>query len=220
MLAEELITDEIPPLKTSDTGIKALHWMDELKVSHLPIVNNVELLGLISDADILDMNTPEEAIGNHKLSLIRPFITAEQHIYEVIRLMSNLKLTVLPVLGPEQQYLGVITMPRLIEHLAGMAALTDPGGIIILELNVIDYSMSEIARIVESNDAKILSSYVSSHSDSNKMELTLKINRTDLTGILQTFYRFNYTVKASYHQSEFIDDIKNRFDSFMNYINI
>lgn len=220
MLAEDLITDEIPPLKTSDTGLKALHWMDELKVSHLPVVNNVQLLGLISDTDILDLNTPEEAIGNHKLSLIRPFISADQHIYEVLRLMSNLKLTVIPVLGPEEKYLGVITMPKLVQHFAGIAALSDPGGIIVLELNVRDYSMSEISRIIESNDAKILSAYVSSHADSNKMELTLKINRTDLSGILQTFTRYNYTVKASYHQSEFMDDLKNRYDSFMNYINM
>jgi len=220
MLAQELITDEIPPLKTSDTGLKALHWMDELKVTHLPIVNNQEFLGLISDTDILDLNTPEEAIGNHKLSLIRPFVKADQHIYEVLRLVSSMKLSLIPVLSEEETYMGVITTNQLVQHFANMAALNDPGGIIVLELNVHDYTMTEIARIIESNDAKILSSYVSSHSDSTKLELTLKINRSDLTGILQTFFRFNYNVKASFHQSEFMDDIKTRFDSFLNYINM
>jgi predicted transcriptional regulator len=80
--------------------------------------------------------------------------------------------------------------------------------------------MTQVAQIVEGNDAKILSSYVNSLADSTKIEVTLKLNKSDLSAILQTFYRYNYNVKASFHQSEFSDDMKNRFDSFMNYINI
>jgi hypothetical protein len=80
--------------------------------------------------------------------------------------------------------------------------------------------LSEIARIVESNDAKILSSYISSHIDSTKLEVTIKINRTDLSAIIQTFNRYNYTIKASFHQSEYVDDLKDRFDSFMSFLNI
>jgi hypothetical protein len=91
---------------------------------------------------------------------------------------------------------------------------------LVLELNIHDYSLSEIARIVESNDAKILSLYISSHIDSNKLELTVKINRTDLSPIIQTFNRYNYTIKASFHQSEYVDDLKDRFDSFMSFLNI
>jgi len=87
-------------------------------------------------------------------------------------------------------------------------------------LNLHDYSLSEISRIVESNDAKILSLYISSHTDSTKLEVTIKINRTDLSAIIQTFNRYNYTIKASFHQSEYVDDLKDRFDSFMSFLNI
>ncbi|HSH64423.1 MAG TPA: CBS domain-containing protein [Bacteroidia bacterium] len=72
MLAKDLITDEIPPLKTSDIGLMAINWMDEFKVSQLPIVNKHEYLGLISDTDILDLNITDNEIGKSKLSLIRP----------------------------------------------------------------------------------------------------------------------------------------------------
>lgn len=220
MLAKDLITDEIPPLKTSDTGLMVINWMDEFKVSHLPIVNNHEYLGLISDTDILDLNITDEEIGKHKLSLIRPFVKENQHVYEVIKMISNMKLTVLPVLDENENYLGLIPLTSLLQQFSILAATREPGGIIVLEMNELDYSLSQIAQIVEGNDGKILSCYLNSLPDSTRIEVTLKINKTDISGILQTFNRYNYTVKASFHQSEFSDDMKNRFDSFMNYINI
>lgn len=220
MLAKDLITDEIPPLKTSDTGLMVINWMDEFKVSHLPIVNNREYLGLISDTDVLDLNITDEEIGKHKLSCIRPFVKENQHVYEVIKMISNMKLTVLPVLDENENYLGLIPLTSLLQQFSILAATREPGGIIVLEMNVLDYSLSQIAQIVEGNDGKILSCYLNSLPDSTRIEVTLKINKTDISGILQTLDRYNYTVKASFHQSEFSDDMKNRFDSFMNYINI
>ena len=195
MLAHELMTDDIPPLKTSDTGVKALAWMDELRVSHLPIVNNIAFLGLISENDILDLNAPNDPIGNHTLSLVRPFVYSHQHFYEVLRMLSQHKLSLIPVLDDKEHFLGSIKLSTLLEKFADMASLKEPGGVIVLELNTNDYYLTEIAKIVESNDAKILSLYISSPSDSTKLEVTLKINRSDLSAILQTFYRFNYSVK-------------------------
>ncbi len=220
MLAKELITDEIPPLKTSDTGLMAINWMDEFKVSQLPIVNNHEYLGLISDTDILDLNITDDELGKCKLSLMRPFVLESQHAYDVIKMIANLKLSVLPVLNEQQQYVGLIPLTAMLNQFATLAATREPGGIIVLEMNIHDYSLLQIAQIIEGNDSKILSCYVNPLPDSTKIEVTLKINKEELSGILQTFYRYNYTVKASFHQSEFLDDMKNRFDSFMNYINI
>lgn len=220
MLAKELITDEVPPLKTSDSGLMAINWMDEFKVSHLPIVNNGEYLGLISDSDILDLNITDDELGKHKLSLIRPFVLEHQHVYDIIKLFSTMKLTVLPVLDANQHYLGLIPLTSLLQQFGTLAATREPGGIIVLEMNVLDYSLSQIAQIIEGNDGKILSCYVNSVEDSTKIEVTLKINKDDISAILQTFNRYNYTVKALFHQSQFSDEMKNRYDSFMNYINI
>jgi signal-transduction protein with cAMP-binding, CBS, and nucleotidyltransferase domain len=220
MYARELISEDIPPLKTSDTGERALAWMDEFRVSHLPIVNNVDFLGLISESDILDFNSASEPIGGHTLNLSRPYVFDYQHTYDVLKVMSSLKLSVIPVLNEQEQYLGLIHLSTLLQHFAEMASMKESGGLLVLELNIHDYSLSEIARIVESNDAKILSLYISSHIDSNKLELTIKINRTDLSPIIQTFNRYNYTIKASFHQSEYVDDLKDRFDSFMSFLNI
>jgi len=220
MLAKDLISDFIVPLKTSDTGLIALNAMDELKVMHLPIVNNTKFLGLISEADILNLNTPEEALGNHVLSLKKPYVIQNQHIYEVLKIISTMDLSLVPVLDEKQNYIGAITLINLVKQFSKISAFENPGGIIVIELNVNDYSLSEIAQIVESNDAKVLSLYITSYLDSTKLEVTIKINKIDLTSILQTFYRYNYNIKASFSEKDDTDTIQERFDSLMNYLNI
>lgn len=221
MLAKDLISEVVPALKTSDTGLRALSWMEIFRISHLPIVNNKEFLGLISDTDIYDLNMTNEPIGNHHLSLFSPFVTSDQHIYEIIELVSRLKLTVVPVLNKTKDYLGLITLNDLVQYVADLFALKEPGGIIVLELHQNDYSLNQISQIVEGNNAKILSMYLTSPSDSMKMELTLKINQNDLTSIIHTFERYDYTIKASYMEDEDMDSFySNRYESFMKYLNI
>jgi len=221
MLTKELISDVVPSLKTSDTGIKALYWMDIFRISHLPVVNDVEFLGLISDTDIYDMNTPDEAIGNHNLSLFSPFVFDYQHIYDAIELVSRLNLSVVPILDTDKHYLGLITIQKFIQYMGDLFGVKNPGGIIVLELNANDYSLSQISQIVESNDAKILSLYIQSLPDSKIMELTLKINRIDLSSIIQTFIRFDYMIKSSYSEYNDLEVLySNRYDQFMHFINI
>jgi acetoin utilization protein AcuB len=221
MLAKDLISDIVPALHTSDTGVKALYWMDVFRVSHLPVVNDREFLGLISDNDIYDLNKAEEPIGNHFLSLLAPYVFDYQHVYEVISVISKLKLTLVPVLDTQKNYLGVITLNDLLQQFANLTAVKDPGGILILELNEKDYSLTEISQIVEGNDAKILSLYVTSPADSTLLELTLKINRTDMSAVIQTFNRFNYNIKASFLENEEIDNLYNRrYEEFLRYLDI
>jgi acetoin utilization protein AcuB len=221
MLAKDLISDVIPSLRTSDSGQKALYWMDIFRISHLPIVNNEDFLGLISDKDIYDANMAEEPIGNHNLSLFSPYVTEDQHIYEVIELASRLNLSIIPVLDHNSHYKGVITQNDLIHFFADFSALKEPGAIIVLDMNIHDYSLSQIAQIVESNDARILSMYISSHSATTRMELTLKINRNDLTSIIQTFTRYNYTIHSTFMDHDDMNSLyENRYEMFMKYLSI
>ena len=162
MVAKDLISEIIPSLRTSDTGQTALNWMEIFRISHLPIVNNLDFLGLISDADIYDMNQADEPIGNHKLTLFKPYVTQEQHLFEVIGLAAKLKLSVIPVLDKNDHYKGVITTNDLIRHIAGVSSMDQPGGLIVLELLERDYSLTQITQIVEGNNMKVLSMYITS----------------------------------------------------------
>ncbi len=221
MVANDLISEIIPSLKTSDTGQTALNWMEIFRISHLPIVNNQDFLGLISDTDIYDMNQPEEPIGNHELTLIKPYVTDNQHLFEVIGLAARLKLTVVPVLDSNNHYKGVITTNDLIRHIAGISSMDQPGGIIVLEMIERDYSLSQIAQIVESNNIKVLSMYITSPAESTRLEVTLKVNTTDLLAVIRTFERYNYDVKTWVTTNDSLDRFySERFDLLMKYLNM
>jgi acetoin utilization protein AcuB len=220
MIAKQLMTDGILPLKTSDTGRTALSWMEDFRVMHLPIVNNEGFLGLVSEMDIYSFNDFDEALGNHSLSLVKPFVNEYQHIYDVLRIMQQNHLTLIPVVDEHEKYLGSVTLQSLLEHFAESLSVTEPGGVIVLEMSLNDFVLSEIARIVESNDTKILSFFIHSDKDSTKIEVTLKLNRKEIAPVIQTFTRFNYNIVASFSENDDVEDLRDRFDSLMNYLNI
>lgn len=221
MTAKEIVSDIIVPLKTSDTVETAISMMDEFKVSHLPVVNNQSYLGLVSNTDLEDnLENIDAPIGNIKLSLARPMINGVQHVYDVIKMMSEMRISALPVVDTEENYLGAVSLESLNKKLVKLAAVHNPGAVLVLEMSQNDYSLSEIAQIVESNDAKVLSMYITSDIESTTMEVILKVNKQDIEGIINTFNRYNYTIKAFYGREEDPDDLKDRYDSLMNYLNV
>jgi CBS domain-containing protein len=220
MLIADLITHDIPALKPGDTLEQALEWMEEFKVEHLPVLSHKALIGIVSESDLKNLHDTKGKIGDHQFHFVRPVIHPQQHAFDALRLMSGMHLTLIPVLDDADGYVGSVTQKSVLDKIAGFSSVMEQGGIIELELNKNDYSLTQIASIVEGNDAKILSCYVTSSPDSNKIEVTLKINREELTRILQTFNRYNYTVKASYHQAGYQDDLKTRFDEFMRFLDI
>ncbi len=219
MKAIELISEDIPPLTHTDTGEKALRWMDEFKVSHLPVLKNGNFVGVISESDILDKMDVQDTLDKLFDHLPRPYVNENSHIYEVLTKISEHKLSVLPILDDNEKYLGCTSIHNLITKIANTGSIKESGGIIVLEVNAVDYSMAQIAQIVESNNAKILSSYIMSPSDSNKLEVTLKINQIELDRIIRTFERYDYTIKASFQKSSGDEDVQFRYDALMNYLN-
>ena len=220
MKALELISEEIPPLTHTDTGEKALRWMDEFKVSHLPVLKNGNFVGVISESDILDKLDLEDTLDKLFDHLPRPYVNENAHIYEVLAKISEHKLSILPILDDNEKYLGCTSIHHLITKIANTGSIKESGGIIVLEVNSIDYSMAQIAQIVESNNAKILSSYIMSPSDSSKLEVTLKINQIELDRIIRTFERYDYVIKAYFQKSSGDEDVQFKYDALMNYLNL
>lgn len=220
MLAIDLISEEIPPLKLSDKGSLAIQWMEDFKVTELPIIDGSKYVGLITESDLLDLVETDLPLKDQKIQLNKSWIHELEHIYEVIGRMSTQKLRILPVVDENGNYLGAISQDIIIEKVSHLAAMKDPGGILQLELNVNDYSLAQISNIVESNGAKILSSYIFTHENSTKMDVTIKINKTDLSAIIQTFERYKYTISASFHKSEYEDEMRKKFDAFIHYLNM
>jgi acetoin utilization protein AcuB len=221
MTAKNLITGHVIPLKTTDTGIFALSQMEEARLSHLPIVNGAEYLGIISDKEILSADESGNTMDQYNITLTRAFVTEDQHIYEVLKMFSSFNLTMLPVVSDKNHYLGAIILPTVINSLAEIVGIHNPGGVIVLEINDKDYSMTEIVQIVESNDTKILSCFVTSNPDTTKLEVTIKVNRMEIGPLLQAFFRFNYVVRASWSKEDsYNEGLQDRFDALMNYLSI
>ena len=220
MIAKDLISNAVLPLNISDTGLIAMHWFDEFKVSHLPVVGDSQFLGLISEDDIFAAGSFEEPIVNNPVQLHAISILHTKHFYEALKVFADYKLTTLPVVDEKGLYLGLITLADMVEKMAATAAVSNPGGILVLELNANDFSMVEISKIVEENDAKILSLYVNSPADSTRIELTIKLNRIDIQPVIQSFLRYNYTIKASFFESDYFDTLRERYDLLMTYLNV
>ena len=219
MIAETLISNIIVPLRTSDSGETALEAMNEFYVRHLPVVNDKELLGLLSEDDVLNHDVNQD-IGSYALSLPRPCIQTKAHLYEVMKIMADFHLTVVPVIDNQQNYAGLISMEDVLQHFAKSLPFSEQGSIIVLEMAKRDYVLSEIARIIESENAVVLSAYVSSGTDSSMIEVTLKVNSLHIQSILSTFERYEYAVKASFNEEELVDILQERYESLMNYLNV
>ncbi len=220
MLAGELISNTISPLRTSDTIQKALERMNEFKLYHLPIVNGNQYLGLVSEEELMEERDQNTVVGALPLILMNTFALQNAHIYDVIRLLSDLQLSVVPVLDQQQNYLGLVSINNLLKYTANLYSVNQPGGIIVLSISAVNNSLAHMAQIVEADNAQILSSYISSFPDSTRLEVTLKINKTELSGIVASFERYEYEVKAVFNNSNQDDSAMDRFNSFMNYLNV
>ena len=219
MHAIDLITPAIPPLRPQDDVARALDWMEEFKVGHLPVVDKRQLVGIVKDQDLVDRNDTRAAVSSIMEKVEIPYVRTGQHIYEVMKLLCERSLTVVPVLDELGGYVGAITEHDALKHLASVTNINEPGSIVVLEMNINDYSLQQISRIVEGNDGKILSVYSHSMPDTNQIEITLKINREDISGILQSFERYEISVKSSYQGSRFHDDMRDRYEELMRFIN-
>lgn len=220
MHAVDLITDDIPPLKTTDTIARALDWMEEFKVGHLPVIDGERLVGVVKDSELVDRNDPKGTVGASMESVEIPFVREKQHIYDVMKLLVERGLTVVPVLDMNGRYLGAINEHQALKRLAEVTNVREPGSVVVLEMNQTDYSLQEIARIVEGNDGKVLSVYCHNLENSTRLEVTLKINREDISDILQTFERYEYDVKTTFQGSRFHEDLRGRYDELMRHIDL
>lgn len=222
MLTQELISENIPPIKLSDTGVKALKWMDEFKVAHLPVLDEGKFIGLISDADIMDLEHPDLPLSEQKdLELETVHVVEGQHIYDAIKAMNENRLSIVPVLDEAGGYLGSIAISTLMETIGSISSITESGSVMVLEVPYQDYSLSQIAQIVEGNNARILSVFLNNNPETGAIDVTIKINKTDVAGIIQTFQRYKYQIKSTFQiNTDYLEDLKNRYDGLMNYLKL
>lgn len=220
MTAQSLIAIDIPALSVEQTGRDAFHSLSDYHVKHLPVVENGKLVGLLSEEDIFNHKL-YDPIASYDLSLVRRFAVREnEHAFEVMRVMGDNRLTVVPVVDREDNYLGLISQNDLLRYFANMASFTEQGAVLVLEMHRRDYSLAVIARVIEEEDVKVLSAFVTSAPESEEITVTLKLNSNELARVIASLERYEYTVKETYSEFQHSNDLHERYESLMNYLNM
>ncbi len=219
MFATDCIDPTIKPLQIHQTISDALDWCNTYHTHYAVICDGEKWLGVLSEEILLDID--EQRQLKELESLLQSYYVSDNtHIFDILKSTQLYKAFVLPVVNSEQEIKGVTSAPAILQAWAMDAHFAGPGGILVVELSPKDYSLAEIAKIVESNNASILHSMLSTSPDKEKMRVSLKINKNDLKDIQMTFERFNYEVIAVIHQSEYEMELQDRLDSLMKYLEV
>ncbi|WP_114751211.1 CBS domain-containing protein [Pleomorphovibrio marinus] len=221
MQAYEFINNLIPPLKFTDKVKMALVWMEEIRTDVLPVVHEGKFLGLITDDMIYEINNPELSIEEVELLAQNCFVYLDRHIYEVLRVSSENQTSMVAVIDRDMVYHGVVTIEDAISAFTNSISIQSQGGVLILSMFMTDYSLYDIARIVESENAKILSSFISSDPlDDSKIKVTLKIDQVELRHIKATLERFGYKVIDHYQEDAGISSDQDRLGNLLRFLDI
>ena len=220
MIAPKLISDSIPALHLDDRGEHALVAMHEYNVSQLPVVDGASYIGLVTMEDIINMKNLNKPLKSFAQSFRKPFVKDTAHIFDVMKAALEFNVRVVPVINEEHRYLGLISAESCLRAFAVLNSVKDAGGILELETPVKDYQLSEVAKIVEDNEAEILCLYTNINQETQRAEITVKLNTTEVSSIVSAFERYEYEVKAIYNDVAYTENLKERYDSLMRYLNV
>ncbi len=220
MLTAELINHNIPQLTLQDSIGKALQLIHDFKISHLPVVSEEKYLGLISEEDLLDAEDPKAAIEVLQDSFITASIFEKEHFLNAVNFCIKIDTNVVPIINAETELTGVITVSELLKTLGNFSGANEIGGIIVLEMERSEFTISEISRIIESNDATILHLNTTVNPANGLLTVTLHLNKKEITTIIATFERYEYTVAYSYGNENTASNIESNYQHLMTYLDI
>lgn len=220
MLNKEIISAAIPSLHLNDPVSQALDLMADFHVTHLPVVNGDKLAGLVSEEDLLNIENDNTLLSELQPGFSGIVAHAEAFFFEAVQLVNENGLTLIPVVAQESEYTGAIVATDLLRQLGRVSGVNDTGGIIVLEMEKVSFSFTEISKLVETNDAQITQLNTYSDTASGNFYITLRINKAEISDIVATFQRYEYQVKYCFGEELYENELRNNYDHLMNYLNI
>jgi acetoin utilization protein AcuB len=217
---KDFVSEIYPVIQSNGTVGEARARLEEFGVRQIPVLEGLRLAGMINKADLTAEVASDQPLDNYISERKQNFIYEDRHIFDAIRLFSSTELSLLPVVNTEENFTGVILPEDMLQEFGNSISFQNPGAVITLEVSQKDYSAAEISQIVESNDAAILGLLITSTPDEALLEVSVKVNRADLSSILQTFSRYNYVVKETYGEGAYLDNLKDRYNQLMTYLNM
>ena len=221
MIARELINHMIPPLKLTDNAAYAIAWLEEFRTKELPVVDNGAFIGLINDDEILDSNDGAKLIGDFELGCADCFVNESQYFYDILKIAVDNTVELVGVVDDNKEFVGVITIQDTITAFAQTTPIQAQGSVLVLSMSSNDYSLSELSRLVEENNARILSSSIRQDpTDNSKIKVTLKINLEDISSIVATLERFEYKIISRFQETEVTESDRDKIDELLKFLDI
>ena len=219
MLAKELINYNIPTLQLNDKVSKALGLLNDFHLANLPVVSNDNFLGIISESDLLDSDI-DNTIETLQHNFVNAFVPPTEHFLKAVNISIQFDTTLVPVVNSSLEYEGSITVSDLLKTLGNFSGAGEIGGLIVLEMNRTQFAISEISRIVESNNCTILHLNTTTSNITGLLTVTIHTNKKEIDSVIATFERYDYNVVYSYGNEKSSDEINTNYQNLMSYLSI
>ncbi len=220
MLAQELLNNNLPQLKLTDTVSTALHFMSDFKIAHLPVVSDEKYLGLISEDDLMDEEDQKIAIGFFQNDFMPVSVMSTKHFLNAVSVSNHFQTTIVPVVTESNEFIGSIGAQQLLAAIANFSGANETGAVIELEMERSRFSISEISRIVESDGAVILHLNVIEKPELALLVVTITLNKKEISTIIAAFERYDYTISYYAGEELFENQIDINYKHLMNYLDI
>lgn len=214
----EYINNDLKPISVNDLLVTVQDFFMDVPYTHFPVLENEVYLGCISavDAETFDMN---KKVSDYRYAFEGFFVRNNMVWLDVLEVFARNNSNIVPILNENNQYIGYYQITDVIKFLNETPFLKETGGIIVVEKAAIDYSMSQIAQIVESNNGKLLGLFVS-EANNDKVQITVKTTLGVMNDIIQTFRRYNYEIVSEHNEDNYINNLKERSEYLDKYLNI
>lgn len=220
MLTGELHSQTIPYLHLNDKVEDALQLMNDNQVAHLPVVEDGKLLGVLSEDNLLEADNEGATLNQLQPLFVQAAVKNTEHFLKALQIAGDNNLSLVPVIDEENQIQGVIAYGDLLRHAADFMSLHEPGGLIVLEVDTNQYSFNEISKLVETNDAQITQLNTSNNAETGKMQVTIRINKPEISDVVATFQRYEYNVKYYLGEELYTNELRDNYDNLMNYLKV
>jgi acetoin utilization protein AcuB len=220
MLTGELHSQTLPYLHLQDKVYQALQLMNDNHVTHLPIVEGDNYIGMISEEDLMQADNDNSALEELRQSFSGISVKTNEHFLKALQIAADNGLSVVPLVNEENELSGTVVYNDLLKYASGFMSLNEPGALIVLEIPSNQYSFNEISKLVETNDAQITQLNTSNDAETGIMQVTIRINKPEVSDILATFQRYDYNVKYFFGEELYTNELRSNYDNLMNYLRI
>lgn len=218
MHIQDSIITTIPVFKLGDPLKKVIQFFKGATYSHIAVVDGDVYVGVLEKND-LDNFEADKRVEEYRYRLETFFVGKETSWLDVLETFSKNGANLLPVIGEAGEVIGYYDLLEVVNQFMDTPFFTEPGGVLVLAKGIKDYSFSEIAQIVESNNIKLVGGFVTD-ARNDVIQITIKIGSSHLNDVIQSFRRYNYTILYGDHDDRFMENLKQRSEYLDKYLNV